>query len=91
MVNFTKFGSHNWSGLTYFSFMRCMTKLEVIDLTCCYFVGSKELSAAFMFCPELVNINLSGNVQFKTKHVIKIMMNHPKLEIVNVMGTSLGE
>ena len=44
-----------------------------------------------MFCPELKNLNISGNVQIDAKHVIKILMNHPKRVWANVLGSALFE
>ena len=44
-----------------------------------------------MFCPELKNLNISEHVQFDAKHVIKILMNHPKLVWANVLGSALLE
>ena len=91
MVNLTKFFSPNWSFLTNFGFLKNMPKLETLDISYCYFISSATLSAALMFCPDLQNLNICGNVQFETKHIVKILMNHPKLVWANVMGSTLLE
>ena len=86
-----KFVSPNQTRLTNFSFLKSMTELHTLDISCCYFVSSGTLSTVLMFCPELKNLDTSGNVQFDAKHVIKILMNHPKLVWANVLGSALLE
>ena len=91
MVNLTKFVSPNWSLLTNFGFLKNMPQLVTLDISCCYFIISATLSAALMFCPELQNLSICGNVQFEMKHVLKILIDHPKLVWANIMGSTLLE